>query len=139
MKLLAVLLLSVALILQASLTTIPLIFLCLLVFMVLLRANWLFVLAFIFGILLDLVAFRTLGTSSIFLIVVLFLVLLYQSKFEIATNAFIIVVSFLGSFGYLFLLGYHQNLLLQSLVGSIISLILFKLLQRSNKLSIIKN
>jgi len=139
MKLLAVLLLSVALILQASLTTIPLIFLCLLAFMALLRANWLFVLAFIFGILLDLVTFRALGASSIFLIVILFLVLLYQSKFEIATNAFIIVLSFLGSFGYLFLFGYHQDLLLQAILSSIIGLLMFKLLQRSNKSLIIKD
>jgi cell shape-determining protein MreD len=137
MKLLAVLLLSVALILQASLTTIPFIFLILLVFTVLLRANWLFVLAFIFGIFLDLVTFKVLGTSSASFLVILFLVLLYRSKFEIATNTFIVVVSFLGSLGYLFLLGYHDNLLLQAVVSSIIGLIMFKLIQRSNKTPVI--
>jgi len=133
MKFLACFLLSVALILEASLTTIPFVFLGLLVFMALLRANWLFVLAFTFGILLDLVSFKTLGTSSAFFIVILFLILLYQSKFEIATNAFILASSFLGSLGYLVLMGYDQNLLLQAALSSIIGLIMFKLIQKSNK------
>lgn len=138
MKFLAVFLLSIALILEASLTTIPFVFLGLLVLMVLARANWLFLLAFIFGVLLDLVGFKTPGTSSLFFLIILFLILLYQSKFEIATNAFILAVSFLGSFGYLFLLGYHQNLLLQAVVSSIIGLLLFKLIQKYNK-SLITN
>jgi len=132
MKFLAVLLLSIALILEASITTIPFVLLILLVFMAASRANWLFILAFVFGILLDLMGFKTLGISSTFFIIVLFLILLYQSKFEIATGVFILAVSFLSSFGYLFLLGYHQNLFLQAALSSIIGLIMFKLVLRVN-------
>jgi rod shape-determining protein MreD len=131
MKFLVIFLLLLALILEASLTTIPFIFLILLVFMALSRANWLFIAAFIFGILLDLVGFRTLGISSAFFLIILFLVLLYQSKFEIATNAFIIVTSFFGSLGYLILIGFDQNLLLQAIFSSIIGLLLFKLIQKN--------
>lgn len=131
MKFLAIFLLSVALILEASLTTIPFVFLILLVFMALSRANWLFVLAFVFGILLDLVGFRTLGISSAFFLIILFLILLYQSKFEIATNAFIFTASFFGSLGYLALFRLGQNWLLQAILSAIIGLLLFKLIQRS--------
>lgn len=130
MRLLAFFLLSLALILEASITTIPFVFLVLLAFVAFAKGKWLFVLGFIFGILLDLVGFRTLGTSSMFFIVVLFLVLLYQSKFEIATNVFILAASFLGVLGYLSLLGYHDNLIFQAILSSISALLLFKLIQR---------
>jgi cell shape-determining protein MreD len=88
-------------------------------------------LGFIFGILLDLVSFKTLGISSIFFITFLFFVLLYQSKFEIATNTFVLVTSFLGSLGYLILIGYHDSLIFQAILSSIIGLLLFKLIQNS--------
>jgi len=130
MKFLAIFLLLVALILEVSLTTIPFVFLVLLVFMAALRANWLFVLAFVFGILLDLVGFKTLGTSSIFFIIILFFMLLYQSKFEIATNMFVLISSFLGSLGYLIVIGNSHNLLLQAIFSSISGLLLFLLIKK---------
>jgi len=125
MKFLALIFLTAALILEASLTTIPFVFLCLLCLTVLLRENWLFAFAFFFGILLDLVSFKTLGTSSAFFVIFLFLVLLYQRKFEIATNTFVFFASFLGSLGLLFLLGYNNSIILQSLISSFIGLLLF--------------
>jgi cell shape-determining protein MreD len=137
MKFLAVILLSIALILEASITTIPFVLLILLVFMAASKANWLFVLAFIFGILLDITAFKTLGISSAFFIIILFLILLYQSKFEIATNAFVLAVSFLGSLGYLILLGNSQSLFFQAILSSIIGLLLFKLIKKSTKALVI--
>jgi len=133
MKFLAFFLLTVALVLEATLTTIPFVFLILLCLLVLLRENWLFVFAFAFGIVLDLVSFKTLGTSSAFFVTFLFLVLLYQSKFEIATNAFVFFASFVGSFTYLLLLGYNNNIIFQAILSSIIGLLLFKLIQRFNK------
>jgi len=138
MKLLALAFLIIALILEITLTTIPFVFLILLCLLVLLKENWLFILAFVFGLLLDLLSFKTLGSSSIFLTVILFLVLLYQSKFEIATNAFVFFASLFGSFIYLLFLGYHDNLIIQAILSSIIGLILFKLMQRFSK-SLISN
>jgi cell shape-determining protein MreD len=131
MKFLAFTLLLIALILEASVTTIPFILLVLLCMIVLSRENWLFIPAFIFGILLDLIGFKTLGTSSIFFIIMLFLILLYQSKFEIATNLFVLAASFLGSLSYLFLLGYNNNLIVQAVFSSIIGLLLFKSMQKA--------
>ncbi|MGA2911580.1 MAG: rod shape-determining protein MreD [Candidatus Levyibacteriota bacterium] len=136
MKFLAVILLSLALVLEASLTTLPLIFLVLLCLMVILRENWLFVLAFIFGLLFDLLSFKTLGVTSAFLVLFLFLVLLYQSKFEITTGYFMLIASFLGSLLFLFLQGYTRSIILESILSVIIGLLLFKIMQRLPRSSV---
>ena len=127
---LTLLLLIFALILESSATTIPLILLVLLCSAVIFRQNWIFVLGFIFGLLFDLMVLRNAGLSSAFFVLFLFLVLLYQSKFEIATNAFIFFASLLGSFFYLVLIGYHDGLILEAIVSSLIGLLLFRLLKR---------
>ena len=133
MKFLAIILLSLALILEASLTTIPFILLVLLCLIVLSKENWLFILAFAFGLLLDLLSFKTIGFSSAFLTAFLFLVLLYQSKFEITTGYFVLIASFLGSFAFLFLQGYTSSIILETVISSVIGLLLFKLLQKFYK------
>jgi len=133
MKLLAIILLLVALILEVSLTTIPFIFLVLLCLTVLLREDWLFIAAFIFGLLFDLFSFKTIGVSSSFFVAFLFLVLLYQSKFEITTDYFILIASLLGSFCFLFFQGYTNSIILQTAVSAIIGLCLFKLMQKFNR------
>jgi rod shape-determining protein MreD len=138
MKFLAVVLLLLALVLEASLTTLPLIFLVLLCLVVILRENWLFVLAFIFGLLFDLLSFKTLGVTSAFLVLFLFLVLLYQSKFEITTGYFMLIASFLGSLLFLFLQGYTRSIILESILSAIIGLLLFKIIQKFTK-SLITN
>ena len=130
MKFLAFVLLTIALILEASITTIPFVFLSLLCLLVLSRENWLFIFAFAFGLALDLATFKTLGASSTFLVICLFLVLLYQSKFEIATNTFVFFASLLGSFGYLLFLGYNNNIIPQAILSSIIGLVLFRFMQK---------
>jgi cell shape-determining protein MreD len=133
MKFLAIILLLLALVLEVSITTIPFIFLILLCLTVISRANWLFLLAFIFGLLFDLLAFKALGISSSFFVAFLFLVLLYQSKFEITTGYFVLVASFLGSFLFLLLQGYTNSIILQAILSSIIGLLLFKLMQKFSK------
>jgi cell shape-determining protein MreD len=130
MKFIAIALLLLALFLEVSLITIPLIFLVLLCFVVIFRENWLFPLAFIFGILFDLLSFKTLGVTSAFLVLILFLVLLYQSKFEITTGYFVIIASFLGSLLFLFLQGYTHLIFVQAVVSSIIALSMFEILKK---------
>ena len=135
-KFLAFAFLLLALVLEVSLTTIPFIFLALLCLIIIFKANWLFMAAFIFGLLFDLLSFKTLGITSVFLVVFLFLVLLYQSKFEIATGYFVAIASFLGSFLFLFLQGYTHLIIIQAVLSSIIGLLMFKLIQRFTKLLI---
>jgi cell shape-determining protein MreD len=130
MKYFALLLLLLALVFEVSLTTIPFVFLVLLCLMVIFRGNWLFAVAFIFGLLFDFLSFRTVGISSSFLVLVLFLVLLYQSKFEITTAYFVAIASFLGSLLFLMLQGYTHLIFVQAIVSSVLAVGLFELLKR---------
>ena len=91
MKFLSIILLSAALLLETTLFTIPLVLISLLSLTVIYRENFLFLFSFIFGIFLDLILFKTIGSSSLFFTLFLFLVLLYQRKFEIKTASFVLI------------------------------------------------
>ena len=129
MKVLAVILLVLAVFLEASVTTLPLLFLVLLSLTIAMRQDWLFIAAFICGLLLDALSLRVLGFSSIILLIFLFLVLSYQAKFEISTGYFAIISAFLGSFIFLFLAGFTQLIIAQAFFASIIGLLLFEFIQ----------
>jgi cell shape-determining protein MreD len=128
-KTLSVLLLTIAIIVESALTTLPLVLLVLLAIMSLFKNNFVFTLAFIFGILLDLLTLKTVGATSMFFVCFMFLILLYQSKFEIATNTFIIVASFLGSFCFLVINANSSDLILESIVSTLLGLLIFMLIK----------
>lgn len=132
MKFLSVIMLSFALLFETTLTTIPLVLVSLICLTVIYRENLLFLFAFFFGFLLDLILFKTIGLSSLFFIIFLFLVLLYQRKFEIKTISFVLISTFLGSFLYLFIFSYHDSIILQSVTSAIIGLIIFIFLKKLN-------
>ena len=100
---------------------------------VIFKQNWLFAAAFILGLLFDILSFKTIGISSAFLCVFLFLVLLYQSKFEITTGYFVLISSFLGSILFLFIQGYTHMILIQAVTSSIIALSIFEILKKVSK------
>lgn len=132
MKLAAIIIFLFSLFLESSITTLPLVFLTLLCFAVLTRKEWIFVIAFIAGLALDALSFRALGQSSLYFILYIFLVFLYERKFEISTKYFIFIASFLGSFGFLIIFSYN-NLVLQSLISSIIGVLIFSIFSRFHK------
>lgn len=132
MKLTATIIFLLSLFLESSVTTLPLVFLTLLCLAVLTSKEWIFVIAFIAGVLLDALSFRTLGQSSLYFILYIFLVFLYERKFEISTKYFIFIASFLGSFGFLIIFSYN-NPVLQSLMSSIIGVLIFSILSRFHK------
>lgn len=125
---LSFILLFISLILESSITTIPLIFISLLCLTVVYKDNFPFFLAFVFGVFFDILSFKTLGASSLFFVAFLFLVLIYQRKFEIRTYPFILISSFLGSLFYLLLFSYHNLIILQSLLSAAIGLLVFRIL-----------
>ncbi len=133
MKFFLVLFLILALILEISLTTIPLVFIVLLVFTLAFKKNYMFAIAFFVGLFFDILSFKPLGVSSIFFVVFLYLVLIYQSKFEIASNNFVFASSFLGSLAFLMLSGYNNSIILQVFLASVISLVLFTFIKRIDK------
>lgn len=132
MKLAAIIIFLFSLFLESSITTLPLVFLTLLCFAVLTRKEWIFVIAFIAGLAVDALSFRALGQSSLYFILYIFLVFLYERKFEISTKYFIFIASFLGSFGFLIIFSYN-NLVLQSLISSIIGVLIFSIFSRFHK------
>lgn len=101
----------------------PIIFI-LLIFLAFGRKAWIFFPAFFGGIVLDLMLFRFLGATSLFLTTFLFLIFLYEKKFEIYTLPFVSIVSFAGSALYLMIFGYNY-VLQQALVSSLIAILLF--------------
>lgn len=130
MKILSLILLTSALLLETTLTTLPLVLITIVIFTVIYRQNFIFILGFVFGILLDLILFKTAGGSSLFFTVFVFLILIYQRKFEINTASFVLISLFFGSFFYLLLFSNHNLIVLQAMVSSLIGLLIFNIIKR---------
>ena len=131
MKYILILSFLLSVFLESSVTTIPLVFLVLLAFFVLERKEWIFALAFLAGIFLDILSFRTVGTTSVFFLVFLFLVFLYERKFETATSYFIFAASLAGSILFLSLFSYN-GVIIEGLVSSLIGVLIFMVFSKFN-------
>lgn len=114
-----------ALFFEGAVISIPLVLDFILVYYVFERKAWIFTLAFISGLILDIFHLRPLGATSIFFAVFIFIITLYERKFEIKTTAFVLFFSFIGSVIFLFIFEYNY-VLLQSIVNSLIAVMLFK-------------
>ena len=117
-------LLIVALFLEGTVTTLPLVFICLLCLTIFIRNLSLFIVAFLAGILLDAFALRSLGETSIFFLLLIFLILLYQRKYEINSYPFVLMASFLGSLLYLSIFGYG-NAVWVACASAVIAVVIF--------------
>jgi len=113
----------------STITTLPFILIVLLCFSVVFKTRWIFVLAFFAGLYLDIIFVRILGQSSIFFIIFIFLLFLYERKFEIQSIPFVFFASFLGSAGYLFMVN-SNYIFMQAVVSSIFAVLIFKFLIR---------
>ena len=122
--LLVLLLLSV--LLEGTVTVLPLVFICLLCMTIVTRDSFIFLPAFIAGILLDAFALRPIGETSIFLLLAVFVMLLYQRKYEINSYPFVFMASFIGSLLFLILFGY-SGAFVQAIVSAVIAVLLFAL------------
>lgn len=109
---------------EVTLIQIPLLLLYLLVLAVVYRSEWIFVIGFLSGLFLDGLTMRTLGSSSLFFLIFLFLIFLYERKFELRSVGFVIMMSGLGSLFFLLIFG-HELLFIQVLVSIIFGVILF--------------
>ncbi len=124
--------LFISVLLESTLITLPLTFLIILFASVIIRKNEVFALAFFAGLFLDILTFKNIGWSSLFFITVVFVVFLYQKKFEIRTLHFVGIFSLLGSAGYLFLNGVNY-LVLQVLVSTLVVSTSFSVFNKTNK------
>jgi len=123
-----------AFILETTLTTLPLVLIACLCFAVLHETGWIFFIACFAGILLDALSLRFLGSSSIFFIIFLGLVFLYERKFEIRTIPFTAIAAFIGSFAFLKIFGYQRSIQ-EAFVGSLTAVLLFLLMQKLTSVS----
>jgi cell shape-determining protein MreD len=117
-------LLGIAVIVEGSLTSLPLTLVMLLCVTIIKRDETVFIAAFIAGVLLDVFALRQVGGTSLFFLLFIFLLLLYQRKYEIYSTPFVLVASFIGSALFLFVFGYG-NVLGQAVLSTIFAGVLF--------------
>lgn len=118
--------------LEITATSFPLFLIGVLMMIILYSAkhdNLVFTLAFFGGLILDTSAVRYLGGTGLFLICWLFLILMYKRKYEIDTISFVLTSSFFGLFSYLLFFGYEDKLI-QAIIGSIFSCVLFVIFKR---------
>lgn len=113
-------------------TALPLTLIFLLCLTVMKRQEWIFLLAFIAGILLDVFTFRPFGLTSLYFVCFVFLMLLYQRKYETATMPFVAIAAFLGSYGYLVVIG-QPAMFLQAIISTIIASIAFAMYRIINR------
>ncbi len=128
MEILFFILLIISIFVESTFINLPLVFILLVVFCILKKSGYVFLSAFLAGILLDLTAVRFPGTSSIFFLLVLLMIMLYQRKYEINSYPFILVSSFVGTYMYLIIFNKHANLL-QPFLCTILALVLYSVLQ----------
>ena len=133
MKYILLIFFLLSLFLESSVTTIPFVFIVLLSFFVLERKEWVLFLALITGFFLDAITFRPLGLSGLFFSVFLFIVFIYERKFEIATVPFVLTASFIGSLFYLWIFYPKGIVVLESVFSAILGVLVFVLFSRLNK------
>ena len=82
---------------QAVFSSLPFGLIVLFVLLVIKKDPYIFVAAFIFGILLDIFLLRIIGSTAVFYMAFLFFVNLYEKKIESENVFFVVVFTFLGS------------------------------------------
>lgn len=117
-------LLCIFIFVEGTLTSLPLVLVCLLCLMIMKRDESVFILAMIAGLLLDILSLRPLGSTCLFFIIFVFLLLLYQRKYEIDSYPFVGFSAFCGTLLFLAIFG-EGNIVLESLMSTCIGLVLF--------------
>jgi len=120
-------LLTLLVLVISGITSVPFLVGLLAVQTILLKKPWVFFLAFGLGLFLDLIMIRPLGYTSLILTIFVFLIRLYERKFEIQTVTFLFISTLLGSMAYLKIFGYQQ-IFWQSLINSLLAVLFFKFL-----------
>ncbi len=119
----------IAVLIESTVLSVPLTICSLLVLYILYRQSLLFGIAFISGLFLDILLVRTIGVSSMFFVVAIFIVFLYERKFETQTLPFVLFSSFIGSIVYMLVFGYGF-LIFQGLVSAVITTCVFVIIKK---------
>jgi cell shape-determining protein MreD len=109
--------------------SLPLTLLLLIVLSLVVSPRLLFLLAFVFGILLDTLLIREIGQTSLFFVVVCWFLFMNERTFVRVTYPFVLFISISSVFFYLVVYG-SQNALLTIILSVIIVLLLFMFFSR---------
>jgi len=124
--------LLISVLFEAIFITIPLTLVLLINFLVTDKKSWVFPAAFFSGIIIDILSLRYLGSTSLFFVTFLFVIHLYERKFETSNIFFAFFACFVGSLLYLTIFGIRQ-VLVQSLVAAVVGSLIFYLIMRLPK------
>lgn len=106
------LLLGIAVFTEAVFWQMPITLCLLLIFFIHAKGNGVFFFAFIAGVVLDILHVDPVGLRSIFFLLFLLIIFLYERKFEVNTLPFVFGASVIGSFLYFLLFSYRVFFLL---------------------------
>lgn len=122
------LLLLTLIVLEGSVTTVPLVLLYLILLTVFTSKHVVFGVAFGAGILIDLLLVRPIGQTSAFYLLFLFFIVLYERKYEMATVPYVLATSLVGTISYGLIYGLPSlPLIIISGVGmSVVSFLVIK-------------
>jgi cell shape-determining protein MreD len=87
-----------------------------------------FITAFVTGIFFDAFSIHPLGGTSMFLLGFVFLIMLYQRKYEIYSYQFVMIISFMGIVLHVWIFAYPEKISL-SLAGVVLSGVLFAIVK----------
>lgn len=124
----------VFILIEGTLTSLPLSLLLLLNIAIITKKTWVFAVAFLAGLLLDVLTLNPLGKTSLFFLIFIFIVLIYDRKFEIQTYPFVLISSFFGSLAYLLIFGY-PGVLAQAAFACAVAVLFFFILRKLSVLS----
>lgn len=114
--------------LESTVVKIPLLAIFLLNLFVRQRNTTTFIYAFFVGIVFDILIVQKVGFTSLYLITFLYLVYLYQRKFEINTLPFVLIATKIAVISSYFIFG-RSGLFLMLIISLIFSVLLFYLLK----------
>ena len=116
------------LLIESTILSLPITLLYLLCLLVVRKNSLVLVIGFIAGLFLDMLLIRQFGITSMVIVTMLAITLLYQRKFEIASYYFIAIASFIMSLVYLFIFK-TEHIFLLATISSILAILFFSILR----------
>lgn len=126
------LLLVLSAFLESTTHAIPLTLIFLLILFVHKKSADIFVWALVLGLILDILSVQIVGGTSLFYLLFLFFMYLYDRKYEIKTLPFVAIAAFFGSLIYLFIFN-NQAIVIRAVESMIVAVMGFMILQYANK------
>ena len=118
------LLLFLTILIESTLIQLPLTLIIFCILTVVYKEEWIFPVSLVVGIILDSLMFRPIGATSLFFLLFLLVVFLYEKKFELRSVWFVIFIVGVGSFFFLLVFG-HTLLVVQTAISIVIGILLF--------------